>query len=88
MKKKIKLTRKQVLVFTIVNALCAAFWIYDTICYARTYFEISEIVGGMPSLWLKVAAAGAWIIIVIVWLVRYIRYDKLSKDTDECVPEE
>ena len=83
MKKKIELTRKQVLVFTIVNALCAAFWIYDTICYASTYFEISEKVSGMPSLWLKVVAAGVWVIIAIVWLVRYIRYDELSKDTDE-----
>ena len=83
MKRKIELTRKQVLVLTIVNALCAAFWIYDAICYADTYFEISEIVGGMPSLWLKVVAAVAWIIIAIVWLVRYIRYDELSKDTDE-----
>ena len=83
MKRKIELTRKQVLVLTIVNALCAAFWIYDAICYTSTYFEISEIVGGMPSLWLKVAAAVVWIIIAIVWLVRYIRYDELSKDTNE-----
>lgn len=83
MKRKIELTRKQVLVLTIVNALCAAFWIYDAICYTSTYFEISEIVGGMPSLWLKVAAAVVWIIITIVWLVRYIRYDERSKDTNE-----
>ena len=88
MKKKIKLTRKQVLVFTIVNALCAAFWIYDAISYAGAYFEISKIVGGMPSPWLKVAAAGVWFVAAIVWLVRYIKYDDLSKDADECVSEE
>lgn len=66
--KKRQLKKKEVLVLTIVNALCAAFWIYDTICYAATYFEISEKVGGMPSLWLKVVAAVVWVIMQLFGL--------------------
>ena len=80
--KKRKMTKKEVLVFATVNSVLALFWIYEAISYSSVYFEIRELVGNMPSLGLKVAAAVVWTVSAIVWIARYFRYDELSKNTD------
>ena len=80
--KKRKMSKKEVMVLAIVNSLLAVFWIYEAISYTNVYFEIRELVGGMPSPGLKVAAAVVWSVSAIVWIIRYFRYDELSKNTD------
>ena len=82
MKKK-QLTKKQFKVFAIANALCAILWIIEAVQYICDYPVIRDIYArAETALIVKIIVAVGWTIIAVIWIIRYFRYDELSKNAD------
>lgn len=84
MKKKKKPTKKQVKYFSIFSSVLAVLWIIKVVDYACDYQAIRQVIADAEAyLVMNILSAICWTVLAITWIVQYIRYDELNKDTNE-----